>query len=236
MRVFVFQCILNQTGNDSELTPRPNTYSLNIVQPQPDGPVEPAKYAYTYGVQVVLFFWKVFSWLLARWYTMLWKDGVTNNNFGQQESRDGYRLVFSQGISMGNYFLRGSWERHFGDSFQGAIFLEVSLRVEGWSLFSKADYNVCSSAQGEYFVNLPDGRLQKVPWWFVLFVIYFNQGDLLCKRWRRICGRSLLHWGGSGLARLCNGEDADHDHCAVCLWWQHYPQYPPEPAGGYGRK
>ena len=182
------------------------------------------------------FFWKVFSWLLARWYTMLWKDGVTNNNFGQQESRDGYRLVFFQGISMGNYFLRGSWERHFGDSFQGAIFLEVSLRVEGWSLFSKADYNVCSSAQGEYFVNLPDGRLQKVPWWFVLFVIYFNQGDLLCKRWRRICGRSLLHWRGSGLARLCNGEDADHDHCAVCLWWQHYPQYPPEPAGGYGRK
>ena len=55
MRVFVFQWILNQTGNDTELTLRPNTYSLNIVQPQPDGPVEPAKYAYTYGVQVVLF-------------------------------------------------------------------------------------------------------------------------------------------------------------------------------------
>ena len=58
MRVFVFQWILNQTGNDTELTLRPNTYSLNIVQPQPDGPVEPAKYAYTYGVQVVLLFLK----------------------------------------------------------------------------------------------------------------------------------------------------------------------------------
>merc|ERR1712212_1172585 len=53
---------------------------------EPAYPDEPAKYQYTYGVQ----------------------DDYTANNFGQQESRDGY------------------------------------------------------SAQGEYFVNLPDGRLQKM--------------------------------------------------------------------------
>jgi len=63
--------------------------SLSKPQGYPAEPVypdEPPKYTYTYGV----------------------KDDYTNNNFGQQEARDGY------------------------------------------------------SAQGEYFVNLPDGRLQKV--------------------------------------------------------------------------
>lgn len=53
---------------------------------EPTYPDEPPKYQFTYGVQ----------------------DDYTKNNFGQQESRDGY------------------------------------------------------SATGEYFVNLPDGRLQKV--------------------------------------------------------------------------
>ena len=47
------------------------------------------------------------------------------------------QVGFIQGISMGNYFLRGSRERHFWDSFQGAIFLEVSLRVEGDLSFRK---------------------------------------------------------------------------------------------------
>jgi len=93
--------------------------TLALARPQPDGPVEPAKYAYTYGVQ----------------------DGVTNNNYGQQESRDGY------------------------------------------------------SAQGEYFVNLPDGRLQKVT--------YSVNGD--------------------------GGYVADVSYTGEA-------QYPPEPAGGYGRK
>merc|ERR1719260_2831 len=60
---------------------RPQGYSE-----EPAYPDEPAKYTYTYGVQ----------------------DPETANNYGQQESRDGY------------------------------------------------------STQGEYFVNLPDGRLQKV--------------------------------------------------------------------------
>merc|ERR1712098_793095 len=63
--------------------------SLAMPQGYPEEPAypdEPAKYRYTYGVQ----------------------DSETANNYGQQESRDGY------------------------------------------------------STQGEYFVNLPDDRLQKV--------------------------------------------------------------------------
>merc|ERR1711962_1916523 len=60
---------------------KPQGYPAEAVYPD-----EPPKYSYTYGVQ----------------------DDYTNNNYGQQENRDGY------------------------------------------------------SASGEYFVNLPDGRLQKV--------------------------------------------------------------------------
>ena len=88
---------------------------------------------YKYQYQYQMHIWKTSEMLMR-----ILQDDYTANNFGQQESRDGY------------------------------------------------------SAQGEYFVNLPDGRLQKVK--FCLGNI-FPTWKLFCQpAWRKTAKEDILPW------------------------------------------